>query len=414
MCRAFSSETALELRLILKTSWSAALRDALIAATTEYRRAARRRPTQAHAALREQFRGDLSKLDTSLSDVQAALSAAGPALRQEILVATSPWLRCSFGRWMTGFAALGRYSQSVRSTIQGSAGRRVDAPARRLAFRLERVFRDHGIPVTNSRLYPHTLRVLLDNAGLHLKDVSHLLPAKRRRQHRVTNSSCRARSPLLPTVSGWRRTRHRTLPSPRRDLQVALGEAGQFPRAIHLQLLGELTRSVSRFQREQHPDAKLRGGGLTAADREVLQRIVSSADRLARRLSHLEHEYGPLDHYPWEWVDLTAYEVTLDTWLEGLFVVATECDTLRRDFETPRPHRPRATARDALALQLAEILTRHGFELTPSHTANPSSGLLLRCLDLAGAPASPDPYRLLRRLSDQLPTYAAERRRERT
>ena len=151
MAEGFSSETERELRLILKKRWSEELHDALVAATTKCRRAARRQPTQNDALIRDEIRRDLSKLETSSSKAQAALKAIDAALRREIIATTRPWWPFSFGMWMAGFSALGRYATHARSALAQPAGRRPDPAKRRLAIAVERAFRTHGIRISNTR-----------------------------------------------------------------------------------------------------------------------------------------------------------------------------------------------------------------------------------------------------------------------
>ena len=416
MRRGFSSETALELRLILKTNWSAALRDALIAATTEYRRATRRQPAQNDASIRDHIRRDLDKLVRSSSNAQATLQAIDPSLRSEIIATTVLWLPGSFGAWMAGFAALDRYATHARSAVAHPTGRHPNPARRSLAVAVERAFRTHGISVSNTRegMYARTLDALLVAGGGHRGDHWHLLPAQRRERPSLTVSPApRAASPLKE-VAGWRYANPVRPPSPRRAIQTALGEAGRLPRVVHLSLLTDLTQAVRRVRRKHHPDERVRRPELRERDYGALRRVVASCDRLDRCLDRLEREHGLFNHYRDDWIFMTGYPGSPDEWRDGLALVSTECEALALQATTRDRGRPRKLAREALALELAGILSRHGIEVPVSRTPSPGSRLLLRCLELAGESPPRVPYRLLRGVADQLPTYMAETRRRRT
>ena len=411
----FSSETERELRRILKKHWSEDLHEALVAATTEYRRTASRQPTPDDTSIRDRIRRDLSQLEKSSSKAEAALNALDTGLRQEVIATTRPWWRFSFGTWMAGFPALRRYATYARAAVSSPAGRRPDPRKRRLAVVVEGAFRTRDIRISNTRegAYARTLDELLVAAGGDRGDHFHFLPAQRKRASPVAYPSPKA-AVLLTPVAGWRYEHPVRLPSRRRAIQTALGQAGRLPRGVHLRLLADLTRAVMRFRHEQQPAARVRRHALGNRDYTALQRVVVSCDHLGKCLGHVAREHGLLDHYDDEWVFITGSRVPSDAWRDGLFLVSTECEALARQATTGSGGRPRAIDRDALALELAEILSRHGIELTASRTPQPSRDLLLHCLEVAGTSRPRDPYRLLRRVSDQLPTYAAARRRRRT
>ena len=410
----FSSSAREDLRFILKTLWSDDLCTDLAAATAQYRADTRNRVTDKAPRERREGRRDLSRLERASSRCRANLEALTPGLRKKIIVGVGPYLGSSVGTWMAGFDALGRYLEHLRGTSRVRSGRPADVGRRRFALAVQRIFRKHGIPVRQSRdgVFAQTLTALLFNTGAKIENAWHLLPGQFQRTTQRLDPPPKA-APALRSVPGWTYTLTARLPSPRRTLQAAISETVDLPRSARSRLLADLTWAVTRFGERHQPEAPVRMYRLDDEDRTALRRAVTSCTALARELDALEHEHGLFNLHPDDWTHVTGYKVPSDEWREGLLMVAAECDTLRRAARPRGTGRPPASERDALALDLAEIFTRHGVRLEVSRKATPFTRLIMRCLQLTGVRAPKDPYRLLRRLADELPAYAAERQRRR-